>query len=346
MRYWIEENQIWQEYSNRKRTLLSLLESGMGFSNSPDAKQQETQYASKKIWADMAFTQTERKKTLRIAIAGAGGKTTLLMTLRDECEAAGKKAVVTTTTHMFLPETEYVAEAAGAAQATVTAEAAETAQAAGAVEAAGTTQAAETAEAGRTAKAIGTAEAAETAEAAVTAKVQARSGGGSRNLDIEIHGIRYLGTPVLPEIRQDGWIKCAAPKAAALERYEKTADVVLTEADGSRRMPIKIPAEWEPVIPENTDIILVVYGLSALGQDMEQVCQRARLQEKTGAVSEAFMAEMMRSRYLEPLWRKYPDAALIAVWNQADTLPLLASAKRAVKLCGWPYQLITSQQNA
>ncbi|MDD3797174.1 MAG: selenium cofactor biosynthesis protein YqeC, partial [Lachnospiraceae bacterium] len=269
-----------------------------------------------------------------------------------ECEAAGKKAVVTTTTHMFLPETEYVAEAAGPAQATVTAQsavtaeaagaakAAVTAKAAGAAEAAGTTQAAETAEAGRTAKAIGTAQAAETAE------VQARSGGGSRNLDIEIHGIRYLGTPVLPEIRQDGWIKCAAPKAAALERYEKTADVVLTEADGSRRMPIKIPAEWEPVIPENTDIILVVYGLSALGQDMEQVCQRARLQEKTGAVSEAFMAEMMRSRYLEPLWRKYPDAALIAVWNQADTLPLLASAKRAVKLCGWPYQLITSQQNA
>ncbi|MDD3797145.1 MAG: hypothetical protein PHE06_14500, partial [Lachnospiraceae bacterium] len=164
MRYWIEENQIWQEYSNRKRTLLSLLESGMGFSNSPDVKQQEAQYASKKIWADMAFTQTERKKPLRIAIAGAGGKTALLMTLRDECEAAGKKAVVTTTTHMFLPETEYVAEAAGAAQATVTAQAAVTAEAAGAAkaavtakaagaaEAAGTTQAAETAEAGRTAK--------------------------------------------------------------------------------------------------------------------------------------------------------------------------------------------------
>ena len=41
-------------------------------------------------------------------------------------------------------------------------------------------------------------------------------------------------------------------------------DVVLIEADGAKRYPLKYPAEHEPVIPPFSDRILVVAGLDAL----------------------------------------------------------------------------------
>ena len=52
-------------------------------------------------------------------------------------------------------------------------------------------------------------------------------------------------------------------------------DIVLIEADGSRMMPLKIPnLVKEPVIPHNTDEIVVVYGLQSVGRKLGVVCQR------------------------------------------------------------------------
>lgn len=53
------------------------------------------------------------------------------------------------------------------------------------------------------------------------------------------------------------------------------ADVVLVEGDGSRGLPAKYPAAWEPVIPENTTQIWVVAGMSALGKTFGEACYRA-----------------------------------------------------------------------
>ena len=55
------------------------------------------------------------------------------------------------------------------------------------------------------------------------------------------------------------------------------ADVVLVEADGSKRMPLKMPRQGEPVLPETCDFLVTVAGLSALGQPWEQVCHRFAL---------------------------------------------------------------------
>ncbi len=52
------------------------------------------------------------------------------------------------------------------------------------------------------------------------------------------------------------------------------ADVVLVEADGSRQLPLKLPASHEPVIPDNATHVLVLAGLSALGQLVQTVCHR------------------------------------------------------------------------
>ncbi|MGN1165744.1 MAG: selenium cofactor biosynthesis protein YqeC [Lachnospiraceae bacterium] len=56
------------------------------------------------------------------------------------------------------------------------------------------------------------------------------------------------------------------------------ADIVLTEADGAKRMPCKVPAANEPVIPDACDIVIGVMGMDALGKKIEEVCFR---QEET-----------------------------------------------------------------
>ena len=49
---------------------------------------------------------------------------------------------------------------------------------------------------------------------------------------------------------------------------------VLIEADGSRRLPVKVPGEAEPVFPEETTHVVYVYGMSALGRSLGEVCFR------------------------------------------------------------------------
>ena len=48
------------------------------------------------------------------------------------------------------------------------------------------------------------------------------------------------------------------------------ADVVLIEADGSRRRPIKGTAEHEPVIPEETTLVVAVGNVHALGTPVDE----------------------------------------------------------------------------
>ena len=64
------------------------------------------------------------------------------------------------------------------------------------------------------------------------------------------------------------------------------ADLVLIEADGSRSLPLKFPREQEPVIPDNTDEILVVCGLNGLGRPAREVCHRLDLVTACLGISE------------------------------------------------------------
>ena len=50
----------------------------------------------------------------------------------------------------------------------------------------------------------------------------------------------------------------------------KAWPLVLVEADGSKRLPVKAPASWEPVVPEGTDLVVGVIGLDALGAPMDE----------------------------------------------------------------------------
>lgn len=54
-------------------------------------------------------------------------------------------------------------------------------------------------------------------------------------------------------------------------------DLALIEADGSRRLPLKLHNEYEPVMPEKYDLCIVVAGLGALGKEVCEAIHRYEL---------------------------------------------------------------------
>lgn len=70
--------------------------------------------------------------------------------------------------------------------------------------------------------------------------------------------------------------KLSAP-AESLDQLAQRFDYVLAEADGSKRLPLKAHAAWEPVIPAATANVVWVVGASGLGKPVAEVVHRPEL---------------------------------------------------------------------
>lgn len=62
-----------------------------------------------------------------------------------------------------------------------------------------------------------------------------------------------------------------------LEAVLKLPNPVLIEADGAKMLPVKFPADHEPVILPQTTHILYICGMDAPGRKIKEVCFRADL---------------------------------------------------------------------
>lgn len=71
--------------------------------------------------------------------------------------------------------------------------------------------------------------------------------------------------------------KLTAPPQDLYEALQLQADVILCETDGSKHHPCKAPAAHEPVLLPDSDIVLAVVGMDALGCQLAQACQRPQL---------------------------------------------------------------------
>ena len=67
--------------------------------------------------------------------------------------------------------------------------------------------------------------------------------------------------------------KLSAP-AEPLGELAQCFDYVLAEADGSKRLPLKAHAAWEPVVPAGTANVVWVIGASGLGKPVAEVVHR------------------------------------------------------------------------
>lgn len=111
------------------------------------------------------------------------------------------------------------------------------------------------------------------------------------------------------------------------------ADLVLVESDGSRHLPLKWPAETEPVIPDNADEIVVVCGLHGLGQTADKAVHRLELakhyidiQDDTVIVPH-HIKELVMKGYVIPLREQYPDKEISILAVHDNSLYQRAVAK-------------------
>lgn len=70
--------------------------------------------------------------------------------------------------------------------------------------------------------------------------------------------------------------KLSAP-AEPLGELAQRFNYVLAEADGSKRLPLKAHAAWEPVIPSGTANIVWIVGASGLGKPINEAVHRPEL---------------------------------------------------------------------
>lgn len=70
--------------------------------------------------------------------------------------------------------------------------------------------------------------------------------------------------------------KLSAP-AESLDQLAQRFDYVLAEADGSKRLPLKAHAAWEPVVPVGTPNVVWVVGASGFGSPVGEVVHRPEL---------------------------------------------------------------------
>lgn len=114
--------------------------------------------------------------------------------------------------------------------------------------------------------------------------------------------------------------KLSAP-AEPLGELAQRFNYVLAEADGSKRLPLKAHAAWEPVIPSGTANIVWIVGASGLGKPINEAVHRPELFcERCGCeptdiatperVAQVLNVEMQALRL---------DAAHV-ILNQVDTL--------------------------
>ena len=71
--------------------------------------------------------------------------------------------------------------------------------------------------------------------------------------------------------------KMTAPAGETMQYLLDHAQALIIEADGSKRLPIKFPNDTEPVLLPQTNRVVVVAGLSALGRPLGEICYRARV---------------------------------------------------------------------
>lgn len=102
---------------------------------------------------------------------------------------------------------------------------------------------------------------------------------------------------------------------------EHYADYIIYEADGARRMPLKLHSETEPVILPNTAHCVIVAGLSALGKPLSEYVHRYALRpEWADTPDRPIDFEIIAACVLDAVRASnMPTDRLTILLNQVDT---------------------------
>lgn len=197
-----------------------------------------------------------------VSFVGAGGKSSLIDAIAKWSSNQGKKVLVTTTTHIFRPQDEFLAD-------------------------------------------------------------------NKKQLN-EIWKIRHWAVIGVTEEKDPQKLKM--PEIDWMRQAMELSDLVLIEADGSKLLPCKVPADHEPVLLPESDIVVAVLGLSALGRSLKECCFRLEkakkllLADENHLLTEKDMAAILLSN--QGLRKDVGDRRYIAVLNQCDDRIVRESAEQ------------------
>lgn len=175
-----------------------------------------------------------------ISIVGAGGKTSTMYDLAEELAAKGARVLMTTSTHIAKPEQYELAVVPKLADLDVWMR---------------------------------------SRNGAAAGQNMAEAAGRA---DGTAGGIRKQGGFILAAGKQaegpnSAW-KLAMPedlgKETVMEQLLTQFDVILIEADGSKRLPLKVPSGTEPVLIPQTGLVIACAGLTAGGKLFGDTCFR------------------------------------------------------------------------
>lgn len=128
--------------------------------------------------------------------------------------------------------------------------------------------------------------------------------------------IAVIGTPM------PGKGKLKMPEEGLLKELLGKADVSFIEADGSKHYPTKVPKDGEPVLLPESDLVIAVFGLSAIGKPLKEACFRTdRAMELLGVEQDHILTEEDAAEILSsPLGARKDvgDRKYCVVLNQCD----------------------------
>lgn len=134
-----------------------------------------------------------------------------------------------------------------------------------------------------------------------------------------------------------GQPKISGPDEKTLEMLSGLCDLLLVEADGARRCPLKVPAEWEPVIPELADVVVGVIGLDCIGKRICDTSHRPAdvagfLEKQTEELVE--WEDVVKIAVSEGGLRKgVGNRTFLAYFNKTDVLESPEVAEKIVRKC-------------
>ena len=142
--------------------------------------------------------------------------------------------------------------------------------------------------------------------------------------------ITVLGSKIISEGRK---IKGFTPEKLSIIQNSSLFDIILVEADGSKGKPIKAPAEHEPVIPFNTDIVVGMIGIDSLGTKIN--IKNVHRPELLTKITESNFNEIIGPELIKKLIKSpegifkntYIKSRKIVILNKSDTSELILKAK-------------------
>jgi probable selenium-dependent hydroxylase accessory protein YqeC len=201
-----------------------------------------------------------------VCAVGGGGKTSFVYTLTEELRRAGKRVIMTTTTHMRWPEDVLM----------------------------------------------------------VASDIE-----GLRRL-LDEKGYAIAGTHPKGH-------RMTGVSDEVFAQMVDICDVVVIEADGAKRLPLKAPdLSHEPVVPAMTTLTVVIGGLNAIEKPIGEICFRLeQIQEILGnnldrTVTPEDLSRVLVEGYQDAIPQQAPNSDILYIINQADTQERIQWAERAM----------------